>query len=104
MLHGCGGSAILSERKREGRRGERKREGGREGSRGDEPERLEDEAEMTAVFERAEQPDDVLLVVRVGVPQLAQDLRLFQPGFVPVPFEQGGGRASVLGFSFLCNK
>lgn len=44
---------------------------------------------MTAVFERAEQPDDVLLVVRVGVPQLAQDLRLFQPGFVPVPFKEG---------------
>ena len=64
-----------------------------EGKRGNVPERFKHEAEVTAVFERAEQPDDVLLVVRVGVPQLAQNLRLFQPGFVPVPFGEKGAHS-----------
>lgn len=40
---------------------------------------------MPAVLERAVQPNEVLLVVRVGVAQLAQNLRLLKPRFVPIP-------------------
>lgn len=50
----------------------------------DVPERLEDEAEMPAMLECAVQADEVLLVVRIGRRQLAQNLRLLDASLVPV--------------------
>ena len=47
------------------------------------PERLEDEAKMAAVLEGPLEPDDMLLVLRIGLVQLHQDLRLLQASTMP---------------------
>jgi hypothetical protein len=47
------------------------------------PQRLEDEAEVPAVLERALEPDDVPLILGVGLHELVEDLNLLMSSFDP---------------------
>jgi hypothetical protein len=47
------------------------------------PQRLEDEAEVPTVLERALEPDDVPLILGVSLHQLVEDLDLLMPRFDP---------------------
>ena len=47
------------------------------------PKRLEDEAKMATMLEGPLEPDDMLLVLRIGLVQLHQDLRLLQTSTMP---------------------
>ena len=51
---------------------------------GDSPQRLKYQAEMAAVFERPLEPDNVLLVARISIHELPEDVGLLLSRAVPV--------------------
>jgi hypothetical protein len=50
----------------------------------DKPQRFENKTQVTAMFKRALEPDDMLLVVWVILSQLVEDLDFLLTGFIPV--------------------
>lgn len=56
----------------------------------DVPQRFEDEAEVSTVFKRSLQSDDMLFVIWIGLVKLIQHLYFLETRFVPKERNQGG--------------
>ena len=59
----------------------------------DVPQRFEDEAEVSTVFKRSLQSDDMLFVIWIGLVKLIQHLYFLETRFVPKERNQGGADA-----------